>query len=146
MEGSLTEFEGTTHRARVVWEGNREDLRAHRVELGGQTIPSSCSPHWGGDPEKADPEEMFVAALSSCHMLWFVSIARERRLRVRCYDDDASGLLEGGRIARVELRPRVELDPEPAPEEVAAIHHEAHERCFLAATVNCRVEVVGADR
>lgn len=143
MEGSLTE--GTRHRATVVWEGERRDLRAHRVELGGQTVPSSCSPHWGGDPAKADPEEMFVAALSSCHMLWFVAIARERRLRVRSYADEAEGLLEGGRIARVELRPKVDLDPDPGPGAIAEIHQEAHERCFLAASVSCPVEVVAGE-
>ena len=64
-------MEVTTHRARVVWEGGREDLCAHRVELGEQVLPASSMAAIGGDGSKADPEDMLVAALSSCHMLWF---------------------------------------------------------------------------
>ena len=136
MEGALSR-----HRARVVWEGDRRDLRAHRIELGEQVLAASCSAEWGGDPAKSDPEELFVAALSSCHMLWFLSISRERRLRVLSYADEAEGTLEGSRITRVELRPRVDFDSDPGPDVLAELHHEAHERCFVAASVNCPVEV-----
>ena len=85
---------------------------------------------------------MFVASLSSCHMLWFLHLARERRLRVLSYEDDAVGELDGERITRVELRPRVEFEDEPEGYVVADLHHAAHERCFLAASVNFPVEVV----
>ena len=132
----------TRHHARIVWEGTKEDLRAHRVELSAQTLPASSMPERGGDPERADPEEMFVASLSSCHMLWFLYLARGRRLRVVSYEDDAVGELDGERITRVELRPAVTFESDPGAEALAELHHGAHERCFLAASVNFPVEVV----
>jgi organic hydroperoxide reductase OsmC/OhrA len=141
VEGALSTA-STVHRARVVWEGGKRDLRAHRVELADQVVRSSCSAEWGGDPAKADPEELFVAALSSCHMLWFVALARGRRLRVRAYEDEAEGVLDGTRMVRVELRPRISFEHDPGPDVVAALHDEAHERCFIANSVNCPVEVV----
>ena len=132
----------TRHHARIVWEGTKDDLRAHRVELASQTLLASSMPERGGDAERADPEEMFVASLSSCHMLWFLHGARERRLRVVSYEDEAVGELDGERITRVELRPRVVFEAEPGVDVLAALHHEAHDRCFLAASVNFPVEVV----
>ncbi len=138
MEGTLTE-----HEARVVWEGGKEDLRAHRVEIGGVTVAGSCSPQWGGDPAKADPEAMFVAALSSCHMLWFLSLARERRLRVVSYEDRAVGQLDHGSFSftRVHLRPAVEFREAPADEVLEELHREAHRRCYIANSVSCPVTV-----
>jgi organic hydroperoxide reductase OsmC/OhrA len=138
VEGTLSE-----HHARVVWEGTREDLRAHRIEVAGETVSASCAAAWGGNPDRADPEEMFVASLSSCHMLWFLALARGRRLRVTSYEDEAVGTLEGGRITRVGLRPQVAFESDPGPGVLAELHHEAHERCFLAASVNFPVEVEG---
>ena len=138
MEGSLTQ-----HEARVVWEGGKEDLRAHRVEVGGVTVAGSCSPQWGGDPAKADPEDMFVAALSSCHMLWFLSLARERRMRVVAYEDHAVGELdhETFSFTGVTLRPGVVFREEPSPEVLGELHAEAHRRCFIANSVSCPVTV-----
>lgn len=137
MEGPLSR-----HHARVIWEGGKEDLRAHRVELASQSLAGSSAASLGGDPLKADPEEMFVASLSACHMLWFLALARERRLRVRSYSDEAEGLLDGRRITRVELRPRIEFEDDPGDDALAELHHEAHERCFIANSVSCPVEVV----
>ena len=138
MEGSLTQ-----HHARVVWEGNKADLRAHRLEIGGVTVAGSCSPQWGGDPAKADPEDMFVAALSSCHMLWFLLLARERRLRVVSYEDSAEGELDHDSFSftGVTLRPVVEFSEDPGPEVLAELHSEAHRRCYIANSASCPVEV-----
>lgn len=140
MEGPLSR-----HHARVIWEGGKEDLRAHRVELASQSLEGSSAPELGGDPLKADPEEMFVASLSACHMLWFLALARKRRLRVRSYSDGADGFLDGRRITRVELRPEVEFEDDPGPDALAELHHEAHERCFIANSVSCPVEIAPAD-
>ncbi len=131
----------TRHHARIVWEGTKEDLRAHRIELASQTLLASSMPERGGDAERADPEEMFVASLSSCHMLWFLALARERRLRVVSYADEAVGELDGERITRVELHPQVAFEREPDATTVAELHHAAHERCYLASSVNFPVEV-----
>lgn len=139
MEGTVSE-----HRARVVWEGSKEDLRAHRVELGSERVRGSCAEHLGGDPERADPEEMFVASLSACHMLWFLDLARRRRLRVLSYADEPVGTLDGTRVAGVRLSPRVEFESDPGAAAVAQLHRGAHERCFLANSVSCPVEVEGA--
>jgi len=140
VEGSLSR-----HHARIVWEGGKEDLRAHRVEVAEQAIAASCAAQWGGDPAKADPEQMFVASLSACHMLWFLALARERRLRVRSYEDPAVGTLEGGRITRVELAPDVRFEVDPGPAVLADLHRAAHQRCFLANSVSCPVEVLTAE-
>ena len=133
--------ERTEHRARVVWEGTKEDLRAHRVEIGAEVVRCSTMPENGGDPDCADPEQLFVGSLSACHMLWFIALARGRRLRITSYADDATGTLEGGRITRVVLAPEVAFDADPGPEVLAELHHEAHERCYLAASVSFPVEV-----
>ena len=142
-DASPAEGATTHHRASVVWEGTRADLRAHRLEVAGETIRGSTMPENGGDPEAADPEQLFVGSLSACHMLWFIALARARRLRVAAYRDEAVGTLDGGRFTAVRLDPVVEFEDDPDPGVVAELHREAHERCHLAASVSCPVEVGG---
>jgi organic hydroperoxide reductase OsmC/OhrA len=132
----------TLHHAGVDWHGSRQDLRAHTVTVGGQAIGGSCSPQWGGDPGQADPEGLFVASLAACHMLWFLDLARRERLRVVSYEDRAEGTMDEHRFTHVALRPRVAFEAEVDPETVTRLHHAAHERCFLANTVSCPVEVL----
>jgi organic hydroperoxide reductase OsmC/OhrA len=132
----------TEHEARVAWEPLKRDLRAHRVTAGGQVFEGSCAWQLGGDPGKADPEELFVASLAACHMLWFLDLSRRERLRVKSYEDEAAGVMDGERFVRVALRPLIEWDGEaPSEEKVAALHRGAHEHCFIARSVNCPVEV-----
>jgi organic hydroperoxide reductase OsmC/OhrA len=134
--------EVTTHRARIVWEGGKEDLRAHRVELGEQVLAASSMAANGGDGSKADPEGMLVAALSGCHMLWFLDFARREELRVAAYEDEAEGTLSGDRFTDAVLRPRVEWQGEkPNARTVASLHRRAHEACYIANSVNFPVEV-----
>jgi organic hydroperoxide reductase OsmC/OhrA len=103
----------------------------------------SAAPAYRGDPSKGDPEDMLVAALSSCHMLSFLAIAAKKRLTVEAYDDEAMGFLEnaGGKLwmTRVILRPKVRMDA-PA-ETLAEIHHLAHAACFIANSVKTDVTV-----
>jgi len=110
--------------------------------MASQIVLASAMPEVGGDPERADPEAMFVASLSQCHMLWFLDCARRARLRVASYEDDAVGELDGTRITRVELRPRVAFEAEVDAAQLAELHHAAHQRCFLAHSVNFPVEVI----
>ena len=131
----------TTHHATVVWDASRDDLRAHTVRVADQRVPASSAPEFGGDGRKADPEELFVASVSACHMLWFLDLSRRERLRVRAYSDEAEGLMDGRRFVRVVLRPAIEWDEEPPEEVVANLHERAHEACFIANTLNCPVEV-----
>jgi len=130
-----------TYRATVAWDRNREDLRAHTITLADQPVAGSTAPERGGDPAKADPEQLLVAAASACHMLWFLDFARRERLRVLSYEDDAEGVMDGRRFVRVALRPAIEFEAEPEPELVRELHSRAHEACFIANSLNCPVEV-----
>jgi organic hydroperoxide reductase OsmC/OhrA len=150
----------STHGAVVSWTRGGAPFadgrysRAHTWRFdGGIDVPASASPLVVPLPQSredaVDPEEAFVASLASCHMLWFLSLAAEAGLVVESYEDSARG--EMGRderhrlaIVRVELRPHVEFGGprRPADAEVAAIHHAAHEACFLANSVRCEVAVV----
>ena len=126
--------------------------RAHEWSFdGGLTVPASPSPHivpapWN-DPEGVDPEEAFVASLSSCHMLFFIDFARRDGWTLDTYHDEAEGLLEkraDGKIAmtRVTLRPRVIWHgPTPDEKDIADLHHRAHEACFIANSVNTEVTI-----
>ena len=131
----------TVHRARVLWDRKDDDVRAHTVELAGQRVAASSAPEFGGNPEKADPEEMFVASLSSCHMLWFLALARAEGVEVTSYEDEPEGTLDGTRFTRVVLRPQVAFDSDLDDERVESLHHRAHERCFIANSVSCPVEI-----
>jgi organic hydroperoxide reductase OsmC/OhrA len=83
-----------------------------------------------------------VGALSSCHMLWFLALARKKGFEVASYEDDADGVLDGKRFTSVTLRPLVRWAGEPpAPDAIEALHHRAHQLCFIANSVDFPVEV-----
>lgn len=133
--------EASTHHARIVWCGNRDDLRAHEITLADQVLAGSCSALWGGDPVKADPEEMFVASISACHMLWFLDFARRERLRVLSYEDDPVGTMDGTRFTEVLLRPRVSFEDDVGADALRRLHDHAHKACFIASSVSGEVRV-----
>jgi organic hydroperoxide reductase OsmC/OhrA len=133
--------ETTKHHATVLWDGDKSDLRAHTIQLAGQTLAGSCMPAVGGDSEKADPEELFVAALSACHMLWFLDFARRERLRVISYEDHPEGTMDGARFLEVALHPRVTFATGVSAEILDRLHQRAHEACFIANSVTCEVRV-----
>jgi organic hydroperoxide reductase OsmC/OhrA len=125
--------------------------RAHTwVFDGGVEVPGSSSPHVVPLPysreQAVDPEEAFVASLSSCHMLWFLSVAAKRRFCVDGYVDAATGVMArnaAGKLAmtRVTLRPKATFAGErrPTEEEIEAMHHEAHAECFIANSVTTEI-------
>jgi organic hydroperoxide reductase OsmC/OhrA len=141
----------------IVWQRNgaiftdNRYSRGHRWQFdGGIEVPASSSPHVVRLPlsvaAAVDPEEAFVAALSSCHMLGFLSIAAKRGFLVESYRDEAVGEMAknaAGRLAmaQVTLRPAVVFGGEkrPSPAEIDAMHHEAHEQCFIANSVKTDV-------
>ena len=133
----------SVHRATVVWEGGGEaDLRAHEVLLGAQSLATSSAPEFEGDETKANPETMLAGSLSSCHMLFFLALARKRGLEVLSYEDDAEVVLEGRRFTSATLRPRVRWGGEPPePEAIEALHERAHALCFVANSVTFPVAV-----
>ena len=127
--------------------------RAHSWRFdGGIEVPASASPSVVRLPMSVeaavDPEEAFVAALSSCHMLWFLDLACRAGWCVDDYRDAALGVMgknAAGRIAivRVTLRPAVRFGGErlPTSADLAKLHHHAHEQCFIANSVNTDVRV-----
>ncbi|WP_409526060.1 OsmC family protein [Nitrincola sp. MINF-07-Sa-05] len=144
--------------ARIVWTRKvgevYTDNKYSRGHLwmfdGGATVPASSSPHIVPLPysveENVDPEEAFIASLSSCHMLFFLSVAAKRKFLVDEYLDNALGVMEKGEdgkvaMTRVTLRPKVTFSGEKQPsiEQLEQMHHESHELCFIANSVKTEV-------
>jgi organic hydroperoxide reductase OsmC/OhrA len=142
------------HRALVTWSRTSADFtymsynRDHLWKMGETEVPASAAPGYRGDAAKVNPEDALVAALSSCHMLTFLAIAAKKKLSLDSYEDEALGLLEKnaeGKLAltRVTLRPKIVWTKGAAvsPEELSAMHHAAHEGCFIANSVKTDVIV-----
>lgn len=115
---------------------------------GGESVKASSAPIFKGDPSCVDPEEAFVASLSSCHMLTFLGLCTKRKIVVDSYVDTAIGSMqrtnEGGMaITRVVLRPRIEFGGDGAPDDgvLAELHRDAHKYCFIANSVLTEVVV-----
>jgi organic hydroperoxide reductase OsmC/OhrA len=127
--------------------------RAHVWRFdGGQVVPASASPHIVPLPysveANVDPEEAYIAAISSCHMLTFLSLAAPRGIVVERYTDKATGVMEkvGGKlvVSRVELDPTIIYAGEPPTAAVQAeLHHMAHDQCFIANSVKTKIQMAG---
>jgi organic hydroperoxide reductase OsmC/OhrA len=126
--------------------------RAHTWNFdGGLGVPASASPlHVPvplSDPSGVDPEEAYVAAISSCHMLFFLSLAAKREFVIDSYEDNAVGVMDKGAdgamwMSRVNLRPRILWSGvQPTLAEIAALHHEAHAHCYIANSVKTVITV-----
>lgn len=147
----------TTHQATINWNRGSDIFtdnkysRAHQWQFDeGVVVQASASPHIVptpySNPAAVDPEEAFIAALSSCHMLWFLSIAAKNNFCVDSYRDEAYGTMQqdhNGRqyIAKVVLHPKVIFTGENLPNEdaIKLMHHEAHLECFIANSVKTEV-------
>ena len=144
------------YRATILWRQSGEDFskgrysRAHEWRFdGGVTLPASASPSVVPPPfsnaSAVDPEEAFVAALSSCHMLTFFDVARRAGVVVESYEDEAIGIMERiapGKMAitRVTLRPRIAFaGGAPDKGKLDELHHQAHEACFIANSVTTKI-------
>ena len=111
-------------------------------------MPASAAAEYFGSAQRVDPEQAFVASLSSCHMLTFLALAAKKRYTVDSYRDDAVGHLgknEAGKMAvtRVVLRPEIEFsgDRKPSRDEIAHLHDRAHSHCFIANSVTTEIVV-----
>lgn len=147
------------YEATVGWERGEHvflDNRYSRLHAwrfdGGIEVAASSSPQVlpapMSDPGAVDPEEALVAATSSCHMLFFLSIAAKRGFVVDRYLDKASGVMEKnaqGRIAftRITLRPEIVFGGErrPTPQQLAEIHHQSHDQCFIANSLKAEIVI-----
>ncbi len=150
------------HRATIRWAREEGAVftdgrysRAHDWTFdGGVVVPGSPSPHvvplpWSRE-DAVDPEEAFVAAASSCHMLTFLHLASKRRFVVDAYEDRAVGHMtqnQAGRlfVSRIVLDPTIAFSGErqPSPDEIADLHHLAHRECFIANSVLTEIVVAG---
>ncbi len=153
-----------TYRTRVAWTGNRGSGTSHYkaygrdydvIVEGRPAIKGSADPAFLGDANRHNPEDLLVASLSACHMLWYLHLASEAGIRVQAYSDDAVGSMTvtaggGGHFTEVVLRPLVTVDANSDPDLADALHERAHARCFIANSVcfpvKCepRVVVVGS--
>lgn len=146
---------------RVEWARKEDNFldqkysRRHTWKFDGEvTVPASSSPQVVpipySDESAVDPEEAFVASVSSCHMLWFLSIAARRGYLVDSYTDKPVGVMEKNAegkmaITRIEIVPKIEFSGENRPDEilVSEMHREAHESCFIANSVKTDIRVKG---
>ena len=146
------------HTATITWtrgSDNFLDQRYHRAHTwqfdGGAVVPASSSPHVVplpySDPAAVDPEEAYVAALSSCHMLWFMDFASRAGFRLNRYTDAAVGSMDRNAegqlvVSHVQLRPVTRFDAAHAPSagQLDDLHHRAHAACFLANAVKTQID------
>ena len=143
------------YRAATTWRRTSADFtydtynRAHEVRFGsGHIAPWSAAPEFKGDVDRVNPEEAYVASLSTCHMLTFLAVAARKRFIIDSYVDEAVGVMEKNAqgkywVSRVTLRPKVTFsgDRQPSSQEISELHHAAHENCFVANSVRSAVTV-----
>ena len=141
--------------ATTTWRRSSSDFtyesynRAHEVKFGGgEVVPWSGAPEFKGDASRVNPEEAFVASLSTCHMLTFLAIAARKRFTVDSYLDEAFGVMERNAegkywVSSVTLRPKVVFSGarQPSTKEISELHHGAHENCFIANSVRTDVRI-----
>lgn len=138
------------YRATTTWTGHlgegtrpyRGYSRSHELAIAGKpTIAGSSDPAFRGDPARHNPEDLLVASLSACHMLWYLHLCAEAGIVVTDYRDEASGAMEetadgGGHFTEVVLRPLATVAPGADLARAAALHERAHHLCFIASSVN----------
>ena len=151
------------YRAKVVWtgavEGPTRDYksysRAHRIELEGKPpIEGSSDPAFLGDASRHSPEDLLVASLSACHMLWYFHLCAVKGVVVTAYEDKAEGTMveaagpsgPRGRMTEVLLHPRVTITADSDPDKARSLHERAHHECYIANSMNfpvrCEPEIV----
>ncbi|MFZ1018098.1 MAG: OsmC family protein [Candidatus Cybelea sp.] len=133
--------EGTTN-----YRSYRRDFTI--ASPGKAAIAGSSDPAFRGDPSRHNPEELLVASLSACHMLWYLHLCSTQGIVVLRYEDEAIGTMcenpdGSGEFQRVELRPVITIVPEGDRARALALHEEAHRLCFIARSVNFPVEIKG---
>ncbi|OHC63249.1 MAG: peroxiredoxin [Rhodocyclales bacterium GWA2_65_19] len=144
-----------TYATRTEWTGNlgegtshyRAYARDHVLSAAGRPdLPGSSDPAFRGDASRWNPEDLLVASLSSCHMLWYLHLCAQAKITVVAYRDEAQGtMLEtadgGGRFAQAVLRPMATLAAGSDAARATALHEEAHRLCFIANSVNFPVSI-----
>jgi organic hydroperoxide reductase OsmC/OhrA len=144
-----------TYAISLHWTGNdgegTKNYKSYRrdhaiVSPGKPELPGSSDPSFRGDPSRYNPEELLVAALSSCHMLWYLHLCAINHITVLAYTDTATGVMRenadgSGEFLKVNLKPATVLTAGDDRAKAIQLHHEAHHLCFIARSVNFPVEV-----
>jgi len=116
--------------------------RNHEISAPGKpALPGSSDPHFRGDPSRYNPEELLVASLSACHMLWFLHLCSDAGIVVTAYVDNPHGVMVeeadgAGQFRSVTLRPEVTMADPTRHAETGPLHHRAHKLCYIARSVN----------
>jgi organic hydroperoxide reductase OsmC/OhrA len=143
------------HKVTLTWQRGDKPFeyqkysRDHTWKFdGGHEMEASAAPAYLGNPQHVDPEEAYVASLSSCHMLTFLAIACKQKFVLDEYLDEAVGMMEKNAegkmaITKVTLKPKIKFsgDKQPTKEELDKMHHAAHENCFIASSVKTEITV-----
>jgi organic hydroperoxide reductase OsmC/OhrA len=142
------------YEVQVSWTGNKGEgtktytsyKRDHTITARGKLpVLASSDPAFRGDPARYNPEELFVASLSSCHMLWYLHLCALNDIVVTEYEDDAQGVMSektdgSGEFVEVTLRPRVTVAADSDQAKALTLHEEAHRYCFIASSVKFPVK------
>lgn len=140
--------------ARIVWTGNAgEGTRRYKgyartwdiATPGKPIVHCSNDPLLGGDPTLPNPEDLMLATVSACHMLWYLHLASNAGIVIHSYTDDPVAIGEtapngAGRFLGATLRPRIEVESGADLERAAALHHDVHQFCFIARSINFPVD------
>jgi organic hydroperoxide reductase OsmC/OhrA len=137
--------------SRLVWDGDgtsnyKTYVRNHHVEIEGKPdLALSADPIFHGDATRPNPEDLFLAALSSCHLLSYLALCARNKVEVIAYEDNASGILNieadgRGKFDEVTLRPVVTIARGQDERRAMELHDEAHQHCFIASSVSIPVE------
>lgn len=134
------------YRTHLSWQGDntldyKTYARQHRIAIDGKpAVDLTADVAFRGEAQKHNPEDLFVMALSSCHMLSYLALCAKYRINVLAYEDEATGTMQednrgGGRFTEVVLHPRVTIADASQIERATELHHKAHELCFIASSV-----------
>src|SRR5438270_7800350 len=137
------------YKSRLIWDGNLGTGtssytgygRKYRVQFDGKPdLKGSADPLFRGDRDSYNPEDLFVAALSACHLLSYLALCARSKINVVAYEDSASGILKlrpdgSGIFESVTLRPVVTISPDSDEQRALELHETAHDQCFIAASV-----------
>ncbi len=139
--------------ANIQWTGNtgegtthyRSYSRNHTIQCDGKSIiEASSDPAFLGNPAMYNPEDLLLASLSSCHMLWYLHLCADNGVVVTAYNDNAIGTMEenenGGRFTEVVLFPKVKVANAAMIEKAIGLHSQAHKKCFIANSCNFPVK------
>ena len=155
MQGS-GKVKSHQYKTHVRWSADGEGTKSYRgysrnftiAAHGKADIAGSSDPAFRGDAMRYNPEELLVASLSSCHMLWYLHLCSVNHITVLDYLDKATGTMEGGdgsgQFVKAELRPKITIARGGDSARALALHEEAHRLCFIARSVNFPVDIEAA--